>query len=128
MPVRRDKRNGKWRFQKLVHLPDGRRERISGTLDVNTKAAAETAERDAISALLNACRWGEAPDDDSPAFRAFVEKRWLPTYPGSVGNRGINDKPMGRRWLGCGLTEAYGSLIRQRTAQGGLPWPEEAAK
>jgi len=35
---------------------------------------------------------------------------------------------LGRRWLGCELTEAYGSLIRQRTAQGGLPWPEEAAK
>jgi DNA modification methylase len=44
------------------------------------------------------------------------------------GTTGLAAEALGRRWLGCELTEAYGSLIRQRTAQGGLPWPEEAAK
>ena len=30
IPVRRDKRSGKWYFRTLVRLPDGRRERLFG--------------------------------------------------------------------------------------------------
>lgn len=49
----------------------------------------------------------------------------LDPFMGS-GTTGLAAEGLGRKWLGCELTEAYGSLIRQRTAQSGLPWPEEA--
>lgn len=49
----------------------------------------------------------------------------LDPFMGS-GTTGLAAEALGRRWLGCELTEAYGSLIRQRTAQCGLPWPEAA--
>lgn len=51
----------------------------------------------------------------------------LDPFMGS-GTTGLAAEGLGRKWLGCELTEAYGSLIRQRTAQSGLPWPEESAK
>lgn len=43
---------GHWRYRKLVTLLDGTKERISGTPDINTKAAAEAAERAHIDRLL----------------------------------------------------------------------------
>ena len=45
----------------------------------------------------------------------------LDPFMGS-GTTGLAAEGLGRKWLGCELTEAYGSLIRQRTAQSGLPW------
>lgn len=45
MPTRRDHRSGRWRYRKVITLPDGSRKRISGTPDKNTKKAAEEAER-----------------------------------------------------------------------------------
>lgn len=51
----------------------------------------------------------------------------LDPFMGS-GTTGLAAEGLGRKWLGCELTEDYGSLISQRTAQSGLPWPEEAAK
>lgn len=53
MPARRDPRNGRWRYRKWVRLPDGRREKISGTPAVNTKRAAEEAERAHIERVLS---------------------------------------------------------------------------
>src|SRR5579871_5040453 len=51
MPARREK-DGRWRYRKVVHLPDGSRMRISGSPDVNTKLAAEAAERVHIERAL----------------------------------------------------------------------------
>ena len=45
MPTRRDPRKGRWRYRKVIQLPDGSKQRISGTPDKNTKKAAEEAER-----------------------------------------------------------------------------------
>lgn len=56
MPAYRDPDSGKWRYRKRVRLPDGTRERIKGTPLVNTKAAAESAEREHIERLLEECR------------------------------------------------------------------------
>lgn len=53
MSVRRDPRNKRWYFRKQVALPDGTRRRIFGTPTVNTKKAAEHAERVAVEELLN---------------------------------------------------------------------------
>ena len=44
MAVLRDSR-GRWRYRKTLNLPGGRKERISGTPILNTKMAAEIAER-----------------------------------------------------------------------------------
>lgn len=44
---------GRWRYRKLVTLLDGTKERIFGTPAINTKAAAEAAERAHIERLLN---------------------------------------------------------------------------
>jgi len=41
------------------------------------------------------------------------------------GTVGLVAEGLGRRWLGCELNAEYESLIRQRTAQAGIPWPEE---
>lgn len=47
------KDDGQWRYRKVVKLPDRTKVRISGTPEVNTKAAAETAERAHIEVTLN---------------------------------------------------------------------------
>jgi integrase len=44
MPVRRDNR-GRWIYRTTVKLPNGKKERIFGTPEVNTRAAAEQEER-----------------------------------------------------------------------------------
>lgn len=79
MPARRDK-DGRWRYRVVVELPNGTRERISGTAPrhINTKVAAQQAERDHINRVLNP---GSAPS--SPAkevtFRDFA-KEFMATY------------------------------------------------
>ena len=44
MPAYRDKRTGCWRYRKWVTLPDGTRDRLTGTPATDTKKAAEHAE------------------------------------------------------------------------------------
>lgn len=51
MPTRRGK-DGRWRYRKVVHLPDGSTMRISGSPDINTRLAAEAAERAHIERAL----------------------------------------------------------------------------
>ena len=48
MAVYRDDRDGTWRYRKRLRLSDGTEMRISGTPLINTRAAAETAERENI--------------------------------------------------------------------------------
>jgi DNA modification methylase len=48
----------------------------------------------------------------------------LDPFMGS-GTVGLAAEGLGRKWLGCELNPEYGALIRSRTAQAGLPWPEE---
>lgn len=89
MPARRDPRTGNWFFRKKVRLPDGRSERIFGVPTTsglpNTRVGAEEAERRAITEIL---KNGELTvRKEIPTFKTFVDERWWPTYPGSVGNR-----------------------------------------
>jgi len=46
-------RDRKWRYRKVVQLPSGRKQRISGTPAINTRAAAESAERLHIEWILS---------------------------------------------------------------------------
>ncbi len=52
MSAYRDKRDGCWRYRVVVKLPDGRKVRVSGTPTINTKRAAEDAERAHVERVL----------------------------------------------------------------------------
>ena len=82
MVVRRDK-NGKWRYRKVVQLPDGSKTRIFGTPAINTKLEAERAEREHIARTLNP----PPKAKEVIRFKTFVQDKWWPTYPKAAGNR-----------------------------------------
>ena len=50
---RKDAYGDVWRYRKQVTLPDGTKHRVAGTPAINTKAAAEKAERDHVERVLN---------------------------------------------------------------------------
>jgi integrase len=83
MPVRRD-REGRWRYQKVVRLPDGRKVRVCGTPTLNTKLEAEREEREHIRRVIEGKEAKEVP-----TLTKFVEGPggWLETYPIAIGNR-----------------------------------------
>jgi len=84
MPAYRDRRSGVWRYRKRIRLPDGSRPRIEGTPSLNTKLAAEEAERAHIARALR----GEPsnPPKEVPTFAEFAET-FMATYARS------NNKP-----------------------------------
>lgn len=82
MPTRKNA-SGRWTYQKVVRLPDGRKVRISGRSALNTRRAAEEAERAHIARTLNP---PPEPKRASPLFSDFA-RRWWETYPTSVGNK-----------------------------------------
>jgi hypothetical protein len=53
MPIRRDGR-GRWRYRKVIRLPNGTTCRISGTPAINKRWAAERAEETHVRRLLEA--------------------------------------------------------------------------
>ncbi len=65
MPSRQSK-DGRWRYRKMVELPDGRRVRISGSApkDRNTKRACDKAERLKIQEVM----------------KPYVEEKEVPTF------------------------------------------------
>lgn len=71
MPVRRI--GNQWRYRKWVGLRDGRRVRISGTPAINTKQAAEAAERAHIERLWSPPA-SEKKEIVAPRFEEFVEQ------------------------------------------------------
>jgi integrase len=77
MAVYRDSRDATWRYRKRLRLQDGTELRISGTPAINTKMAAETAERAHIlraQAMPSAPAAQEPqPRKEVPSFRAFAE-------------------------------------------------------
>ena len=68
----------------LKPLPDGSKIRIAGTPDINTRAAAEAAERDHIE---RAQSQKVAKSTEVYIFEKFVADKWWPTYPSPVNNR-----------------------------------------
>jgi integrase len=50
---RKDEYGDLWRYRKQITLPDGRKVRIAGTPAINTKKAAEEAERAHVERVLN---------------------------------------------------------------------------
>lgn len=89
MPVRKDERDT-WRYQKVVKLPDGRKVRVSGTPAINTKAAAETAERAHIERALRDPDGAIHGRKEVPDFKTFTDEIWWPKFRLGGGKRGKN--------------------------------------
>lgn len=75
MPARRDA-DGRWRYRKVVHLPDGNKMRISGSPDVNTKLAAEATERAHIERTLRSAATGVLLRKEVPTFETWWSGRF----------------------------------------------------
>jgi hypothetical protein len=64
----------RWRYRVQVRLPDGTSKRIQGTPALNTKEAAERAEREHINRLEDAIRNPKAqPKEAPPTFEVFAK-------------------------------------------------------
>jgi integrase len=87
MAVRKDQRDGRWRYRVVVHRSGAEPIRISGTPQLNTKRAAEEAEREHIGRVLARGSAAIEEKKEVPKFEVFVNERWLPTYPAAAGNR-----------------------------------------
>jgi integrase len=76
MAVRRDTRNGRWLFRKMVRLPDGRRVRIYGTpTSVGlppTRIGAEEAERRAVAQAIETGLARPKPREEVATVREFA--------------------------------------------------------
>ncbi len=82
MPTYRDPDADKWRYRKRICLPNGKRVRIKGTPLVNTKRAADAAEREHIERLLKECRnpgSTNAGKKEVPTLQEF-KKEFMATY------------------------------------------------
>jgi len=86
MAVRKDTRDGTWRYRVVVKLPNERLIRISGTPQINTKAAAEIAEREHIQRVLSKPSVTGSPAKEVPTLTKFATE-FLETYVAS------NNKP-----------------------------------
>jgi integrase len=72
MPVRRNAR-GQWIYRKVVKLRDGKKVRVFGTPERNTKESAEQAERDHIDRVQNP-RAPTVQKKEVPTFEKFAEQ------------------------------------------------------
>lgn len=83
MSVYRRKDTGHWAYRKRITLPDGSKKRIKGQPSVNTKRAAELAERAHIERLLNPPLPPAEPEPEPepapppvPTFGEWFSGRW----------------------------------------------------
>jgi integrase len=90
MAVMRDPRNGIWRYRKQVNFADGRTKRISGKPNVNTRAAAEAAERKHIERVERDPDLAFTKRKEAPDLKTFIEEIWWPKYELGGGKRGKN--------------------------------------
>lgn len=83
MPAYRDKRTGRWRYRKWVTLPNGTRDRITGTPATDTKKAAEDAERKHVERAMTPGRVVPVskPQQEVPTIRDFSSRFMLEYLP-----------------------------------------------
>ncbi len=106
MAVLRDAR-GRWRYRKTINLPGGRKERISGTPILNTRVAAEIAEREHILRLLSAPATPPVLPKEVPIFAKFAEE-FMATY--SEANNKPSEVHSKRTILKNHLLPAFGGV------------------
>ena len=90
-------RQGRWRYRKWITLGDGTRIRVKGTPSLDTKVAAEQAERDHIArALAGKPKRTAVPNptavrkEDALTLSKFVDEIWWPKFRTGGGRRGVN--------------------------------------
>ena len=108
MSAYRDKRSGdRWRYRKMIRLPDGSRVRIEGTPNIDTKEAAERAEREHIRRKEEEIRNPPpAKPKEVTTFAAFA-KTFMATY--AATNNKPSEVESKRSILDNHLTKAFGS-------------------
>ena len=85
MPAYEDQRTGRWRYRVWCTLPSGKRQRLTGTPTVNTKKAAEHAERLHVlrvtspGLLQEPTSTASGPRKECPTIRAY-EKEFMEGY------------------------------------------------
>ena len=77
MAVRKDSRDGTWRYRIKVKLPNGETPRISGTPELNTRAAAEMAE--SISSACSLRHPRTLQKKEVPTLKKFADE-FMETY------------------------------------------------
>lgn len=114
MPVRRDRRTGRWFFRAWVTHADGRRERIFGTPGIpgpyhdlpNTKLGAQEAERRAIAKAVTGQDVRPAARATTPTIRAYAPT-FLDVYAASHKPSSQRDK---RQRLDAYILPALGDV------------------
>ncbi len=102
---RRKDRGGHWWYRRVVKLPDGSKVRIRGPAPINTKGAAENAERAHVERVLNP---RPEPPALAPLFRDFAAT-FMESYVTAAGNK-PSEVANKRRILKKHLTPALGHL------------------
>src|SRR6185312_3242631 len=93
-------RKGLWRYRKWFTKSDGNGVRIKGTPALNTKIAAEQAEREHIARVLRSEVVPVVPvqmpepitprKEDELTLAKFVQEIWWPKFRTGGGRRGVN--------------------------------------
>ena len=91
-------RQGRWRYRKWITLDDGTGTRIKGTPLLDTKVAAEQAERAHLERVMRGERDEPVPSrtaiakrkEDALTVSRFVDEIWWPKYKTGGGKRGVN--------------------------------------
>jgi integrase len=97
---------GRWRYRRRIRLPNGKRTRIKGTPETNTRAAAEAAERDRIWRLQNPLAFADATPKEVPTLREYTDQ-FLNGYAADHKERSREEK---RRILDTYILEELGEL------------------
>ena len=87
MPARRDTR-GVWRYRKVVTLPNGNTERISGTPAINKQWAALSAEEDHVLRILDAARKPPTKKEVPTLEAWFLGRYWTEWCVGQLNKPG----------------------------------------
>ena len=87
MPVRRDTR-GVWRYRKVVTLPNGTTERISGTPAINKQWAALRAEEDHVVRILETARNPTTKKEVPTLKEWFLGRYWTEWCVGQLNKPG----------------------------------------
>lgn len=117
---RKDEWGGVWRYRKVVRLPDGRKVRIAGTPAINTKKAAEEAERAHIERALN-----PPPVEKDRRLMSDVFDLFLDEYVTLANNKG-SEVAAKRTAIDCHLRPELGKLHAHEIGAGRID--ELAAK
>jgi integrase len=108
MSVARSKKDGRWRYRASARKPDGTAIRIHGSAPrhINTKVAAQQAERDHIDRIVNPGR-APKPQKEVPTFHEWFEGRFWREWV--VGRRNKPTEVKSKEIIyACHLRAAFG--------------------